>query len=133
LLALALFVGLAAPRSSFAGEGRGAAKLERVCAQITCSEAQREDLARVFEQLRRDIRGDREAIEQLRAELAERWREPEPDARALTKLSEKIAAHERNITDRRLEAMLEIHDLLTPAQRDQVADLLLASHARRRE
>jgi Spy/CpxP family protein refolding chaperone len=113
-------------------EGRGHAKLDRVCEQIACNEQQREDIARVFTQLRKDIKLDREAIRELRKQMADEWLADEPDERALARLAEKISAHERNIADRQLESMLELHAILSPEQRKQVAAQLMKGDGKRK-
>ncbi len=130
LAGLALAGLLLTPQLAVAGKGQGPggqgkAKLERMCEQIACTDDQRDDIARVFKQMRQDIKPDREAIAQLRSELASEWKRAKPDAGKLAKLGDKIAAHERNVADRRLEAMLELHAILTPSQREQIAAHLL--------
>lgn len=103
------------------GHGR---KLERVCEQLSCTEQQERDIQAVFEQLRIDSKQDREAIRTLHEQLAAEWVKDKPDEKAMAKLHDKIAAHERNLADRRHEAMMELHALLSPEQRKQAAELL---------
>jgi Spy/CpxP family protein refolding chaperone len=134
---LALVGALISPTSALAGkgkrEGKGKhSKVERLCEQIACTEAQAAGIAQIFQQLHADIKPDREAIRELRQQLASQWRSDQPDERELAKLADKIAAHQRNVADRRMEAMLELHGLLTPIQREQVAEHLLSrSHHKR--
>lgn len=128
---LALAGLLLTPAVAAAGKGRGEAKLARMCEQISCTEQQREDIARVLKQLRQDSKADRQAIRELRKRMADEWKAPEVDERELAKLGDEIAAHERNVADRRIEAMLELHAILTPEQREQVAEQLLAGRGRK--
>jgi Spy/CpxP family protein refolding chaperone len=120
-----------APAEAGKGKGRGHAKLDRLCEQITCTEAQKQDIGEVFKQLRVDVKPDREAIRDLRRQLAGEWAKDRPDEAKLAKLADKIAAHERNIADRRMEAMLELHALLSPEQREQVAEHLMKRGGKR--
>lgn len=114
------------------GKGQGHAKIDRMCEQIACTEAQAQDIEQIFKQLHVDSKSDREAIRELRKQLASEWTTERPDERKLASLAEKIAAHERNVADRRMEAMLELHGLLTPIQREQIAEHLLKAGQRKR-
>lgn len=126
---LALAGVLLTPAVATAGKG-GEAKLDRMCSQISCTEQQHDAIARVFKQMRQDIKADRTAIRELREQMADEWQKPKVDELELAKLADKVAAHERNVADRRLEAMLELHAILTPEQREQVADQLLDGRGR---
>jgi Spy/CpxP family protein refolding chaperone len=122
--ALSLAGLLVLPALAFAGKGHEHARLERMCEQLSCTEQQREELARVFKQMHQDSKLDREAIRDLRKQMADEWLADRPDEQALARLADKVAAHERNIADRRLEAMLEVHALLSPEQRKQFVEHL---------
>jgi Spy/CpxP family protein refolding chaperone len=135
LAGLALVGALLVPTSAIAGKGKakGHGKLDRLCEQIACTEAQVKDIGQIFEQLRADIKPDREAIRELRQQLSSEWQTEKPDERKLAKLADKIAAHERNVADRQMEAMLELHGLLTSEQRAEVAEKLMkAGHNHKR-
>jgi Spy/CpxP family protein refolding chaperone len=107
------------------GKGKGHAKLDRICEQIGCTETQAGDIEQIFEQLHADTKPERQAIRELRQQLASEWKTDRPDETKLAKLAEQVAAHERNVADRRMEAMLELHAVLSPTQREQVAEHLL--------
>lgn len=113
------------------GGGRGEGPLQRVCEHIECSDAQEVAIRDVFVQARIDSKDDHEAIRALRRQLADAWAKDTIDEAELDALHERIATHERNIADRRHEAMLELHDLLSAEQREQVVELL-AEHAGKR-
>jgi Spy/CpxP family protein refolding chaperone len=138
LAGVVLVGALISPISAFAGKekgkgkGKGHAMLDRMCEQLACTETQARDIEQIFEQLHVDSKPDREAIRELRQQLANEWKTDQPDEPKLAKLADKIAAHERNVADRRMEAMLELHGLLTATQREQVAEhLLRAGHGKR--
>lgn len=134
LLAPVLLVSFQAfPRLAAAegGGGRGEGPLHRVCEHIECSADQETAIRDVFVQARIDSKDDHEAIRELRRQIADEWVKDAIDEAKLDKLHERIATHERNIADRRHEAMLELHDLLSAEQREQVVELL-AEHAGKR-
>lgn len=126
---LALAASLLSPAVAEAGKdkskGKAKAKIERLCQEIGCSASQKTDIAQVFKQMHMDIKPDREAIRDLRKQLATEWKQAKPDERKLARIADKIAAHERNIADRRMEAMLELHPMLSPEQREVMADHLM--------
>lgn len=126
-VSLALAGTLLSPAPVFAGKGKGKgrAKIEKLCEQISCSEDQARQITQVFEQLHIDVKPEREAIRELREQLATQWKRDRPDEAELAKLADKIGAHERNIADRRMDAMLELHALLSAEQRAKVAERLL--------
>lgn len=129
LAGLAFVGALLVPALGFAGKGKhkGHAKLDRLCEQIACTEVQSRDIELIMKQLHADIRPDREAVRDLRRQMASEWKTDKPDEGKLAKLADKIAAHERNMADRRMEAFLELHGVLTAEQREQLADKLLAA------
>ena len=93
-------------------KAKGQHKIDKLCERIGCSEKQASEIGMVFKQLHLDIKPDREAIRELRKQLASEWKAAKPDERKLTKIADKVAAHERNIADRTMEAMLELHPIL---------------------
>ncbi|MFV8748941.1 Spy/CpxP family protein refolding chaperone [Nannocystaceae bacterium ST9] len=106
-------------------EGKGGhGRLAKVCEHIECSEQQDRDIRQVFEQMRIDVKPDRDAIRELRDQIAAEWVKDQPDEAKLAKLADKLAKHERNIADRHHEAMMELHDLLDAAQREQVVAMM---------
>lgn len=123
LTGLALAAALFVPALAHAGKGdRGPGKrAAKMCEAIDCSDQQEREIAQVFQQMRTDVQVDRKAIAELREQMASEWQKNQPSEATLEKLATKIAAHERNIADRRLEGMLELHGLLSPEQRRAVA------------
>jgi Spy/CpxP family protein refolding chaperone len=133
LLAPILLVSFQAfPRLAAAeGGGRGEGPLQRVCEHIECSEDQEVAIRDVFVQARVDSKDDHEAIRELRRQIADEWVKDTLDEAKLDKLHARVASHERNIAERRHEAMLELHDLLTAEQREQVVELLAEQAGKR--
>lgn len=124
-LTLSAAIGFA-PSIAEAKKGKAKAKIDKVCAEISCTEDQKKEVAQIFEQLHMDIKPDKQALKDLRKQLAREWAKAKPSERTLASLTNKIAAHERNIADRKLEAMLELHPVLSAEQREVIADKLLA-------
>ena len=123
---LGLALGLSfAPGLAHAKKGKGGGKLDKICAEIGCSADQKREIGEVFEQMKIDIKSDRTALKELKKQLAAEWIEDKPSERKIASLSAKMAAHERNIADRKLEAMIELHGLLDAKQRAKVAEQLM--------
>ena len=123
---LGLALGLSfAPGLAHAKKGKGGGKLDKICAEIGCSADQKREIGEVFKQMKIDIKSDRTALKELKKQLAAEWIEDKPSERKIASLSAKMAAHERNIADRRLEAMTELHGLLDAEQRAKVAERLM--------
>ena len=131
---LTLAGALISPELAHAGKGggKGEAKITKLCESIGCTQKQAETMRTVMKQMHLDIKPDREAIRDLRGQMASEWKSDKPDERKLARLADKIAAHERNIADRRLEAMLELHPILSAEQREAVAARLLKAGGKSR-
>ena len=124
VLTLALGLSLA-PGLAHAKKGKGGGKLDKICAEIGCSADQKREIGEVFKQMKIDVESDRKALKDLKKQLAAEWVKDKPSERVLASLSAKMAAHERNIADRKLEAMIELHGLLDAEQRAKVAEQLM--------
>lgn len=118
-IAGALFVPLAAQAR---GPGDDGKRVDKVCKELSCTSQQRSEIKQVFEQMRIDVKTDRQTIRTLRKQLADEWVKDRPDEAAMAKLHDQIAAHERNIADRRHDAMMELHALLSADQRVKFAE-----------
>ena len=103
-----------------AGEGRGA----RMCAKLECTDDQEEELRAIFAEMRQDAKGDREAIERLRAQMKTEFAKDKLDEAKLRQLQEQIATHHKELASRRLDAMLDVHGVLDSGQRKKLIDMM---------
>jgi Spy/CpxP family protein refolding chaperone len=115
---------LAAPAVAAAAEegiqGRGA----RMCAKLECTDDQKEELRAIFAEARQDARGDHEAIKRLAGEMKAEFATDDPDEQRLRDLQAEIATHRNELASRRLDAMLDVHELLTPEQRTTLIEMM---------
>lgn len=106
------------------GDGPGAERRRGLCAKLSCSETQREELRAVLTELRADAKGDREAIRRLRKQLAAEFALDRPDEAAMRATQQKIAVHEQEVRERIFDAMMEVHALLDADQRAQLVKVI---------
>jgi Spy/CpxP family protein refolding chaperone len=95
-----------------------------MCAKLECTDDQKEELRAIFAEMRQDAKGDREAIERLRAQMKTEFAKDKPDEAKLRKLQEQISTHHKALASRRLDAMLDVHDLLDSGQRQKLLDMM---------
>jgi Spy/CpxP family protein refolding chaperone len=103
------------------GAGRDGKLVDRMCQRLECSADQRTRIAKIQETQAPNLKAEREAMRALRQQVRAEWAKAAPDARTLDKLDDQIAAHQARIHDARRAAMLQIHAILTPAQRAKLA------------
>lgn len=125
--ALALAAALMLPGLAHAkkGEGKHQKRVAKMCEKIQCSDQQEREIGQVFQQMHIDTKADRAAIKDLRKQMADEWAKDRPSEATLESLAKKVAAHEQNIADRRMDAMMELHGVLDAEQRKQVAAQLM--------
>ncbi|MEM9454431.1 MAG: Spy/CpxP family protein refolding chaperone [Myxococcota bacterium] len=92
-----------------------------LCAKVECTDAQREDVKAVMSELRADSKGDRAAVKRLHKQLAAEFAKAQPDEGAMRSIQAQIATHQQQMSDRGMDAMLEIHALLDAEQRATLA------------
>ena len=95
-----------------------------VCAKLKCSEDQKTQLRQRYKKLREDSKADREAIKALHGEMAREWTKDAPNESALTKLQAKIHKHRVALATIVHDAMMDVHAVLSPAQRTEFAKLI---------
>jgi Spy/CpxP family protein refolding chaperone len=113
---------------AFAGppEGRGhGGKIERFCAKAECTDAQRTEIKRILGEFRTDVEDDHAKIRDLHEKLAAEFAKDKPDEKRMKQLEKQIQTVHAAIVDRRHDMAMEIHGVLTPAQRKLAGKLLL--------
>lgn len=122
LLAAGLFMapGTASAAPDDGANGRGG----RMCAKLKCSDDQKEELRAIFAEMREDAKGDHEAIERLRGQMKAEFAKDAPDEEKLRNLQAQIATHRNELASRRLDAMLDVHEVLDAEQRKSFMDMM---------
>jgi len=100
-------------------QGRG---LERMLDRLEASAEQRTQIQAIAQAVRADLEAGREAGQALRAQMADLFAQPSIDAAAVETVRQQMMARHDQASQRMTQAMLEIGQVLTPAQRSQLAE-----------
>lgn len=129
--ALVLTLGALQPAQAMPGavhDGPGAAiwggsprQLERLLDSVQATPEQRAQLQQIYGAARVDLKAQREQGRALREQARALWTQPTVDARAAETLRQQMQAQQDAASKRRLQAMLDASRVLTPAQRQQLA------------
>ena len=122
LLAATLFAGAAqaAPPEGREGPPRGGP-----CVELKCTEAQKQELKEIFKELRHDLRNEHELMKQAHQKLAAEFKKDRPNEKKMQQIYKEIDRIHGAIRDRRHDAIMEVHGVLTPAQREKAAEHLV--------
>lgn len=94
------------------------------CRRLACTDAQRDDVRAVIAQLDADTRDDVVALRETTKAWAEAYRDDGIDVARLEQLRREIEARRAVLTDRRHDALVELHPLLSVEQRGKAVRLL---------
>lgn len=100
------------------GHGRG---LERLLDQVQATPEQRTQIREITRAAHADLMGQRESARGLRAQAMQLFTQPTVDADAAETLRRQSMAQHDQASRRMLQAMLDISRVLTPEQRQQLA------------
>jgi Spy/CpxP family protein refolding chaperone len=99
--------------------GRG---LERMLDGVNATAEQRTQIEQITQAARKDMLAERDARRALREQALTLFAQPTVDAAAAEALRQQmLAQHDRN-SQRMTQAMLEVSRVLTPEQRQQIAE-----------
>ena len=106
------------------GPGKGMKRADRMCARLSCSDQQRDEIAQVLRDLQRQQRAamsrGRALAETIRAELEK----ARPDEEVILDATEKLGRQHEVLMDARHDAVLALHGLLNARQRAEAAPML---------
>lgn len=98
--------------------------ISRMLEQVEATPEQRAQIEQITAAARADRAGEREAAQALRAQSLQLLAQPTVDAAALESLRQQmLAQHDRN-SQRQMQLMLDVSQVLTPEQRQQWAEAL---------
>lgn len=106
------------------GPGMGARALDAVGA----TDEQKAQVRQIMDAARKDLQGQHEAGRALREQMRTLLAQPSVDANAVEALRQQMQAHREQASRRMTQAMVEASRVLTPEQRQA-----LAEHAKQRE
>ncbi len=106
-------------------DGKGADRRHGgMCAKLSCTDQQEQELRAIKAEVRSDSKGDREAIKRLHGQLAAEFAKDTPDEDAMRQVQQQIESHQRDLHDRGFDAMMEVHALLDSDQRAKLAKVM---------
>lgn len=133
-LCLALAIGSAASMTAFAhGHGghamAGSQKhIARMLDSVNATEAQRTQVKQIVDAATADMKATREASKGLREQQMALFTQPTVDANAVEALRKQMLAEHDLSSQRMVQAMLEVSRVLTPEQRQKLAETMKARH-----
>jgi periplasmic protein CpxP/Spy len=111
----------------------GGPMLDRMLDDVKASDSQREQLHKIAEAARADLQPTGEAARADQARLVELFAQPTVDAAAVEALRQQMLARHDQVTKRMNVAMLDAAKVLTPEQRQQLAERMKQHEMRRPE
>jgi Spy/CpxP family protein refolding chaperone len=102
--------------------GAGAFSGAGICRQIECTPAQEEQVAQIFEAHRAEVAQDRAQAQQLRREMAAELAQSQLDTEKLQRLQTQLSQVHAKMAQARLQSTIELHGMLTPSQREALAE-----------
>jgi len=122
---LGTFTALAAPVASAApGQGPRPDHVpgRGLCQMLECTDAQQTAVTKIKQEQHAEIEEAFKAIGELRTKLAAEFAKPKLDTAAIDKLQAQINALHADMANARLDAMKDLHAVLTPEQRTKMAE-----------
>jgi len=114
-------------------EGRGGMMslggMERILDGLDASADQRAQIQQIVQQARDDLRGQHESGRALQQQMMQLFTQPTVDARSAEALRQQQLQQHDRASQRMMQAMLEVSRVLTPAQRQQLADRMTKRRA----
>jgi len=101
--------------------GRG---LDRMLDSVKATDAQRAQIKQITQAAAADLKAQREAGKALHEQALTLFTQPTVDANAAESLRQKLLSQHDQASKRMLQAMLDISRVLTPEQRQQLAQRL---------
>ena len=100
----------------------GKAKRGGLCAAVQCTDEQKAELKEIREGTKADRKDDRAKVKELNAALATEFRKDKPSQATLQRVFSQMETMRAAHAKERLESLGKIHAVLTPAQREMLAD-----------
>lgn len=101
----------------FGGHGMG-----RMLDQVQATAEQRSQIEQIMKATRTDLQAQHESSRALREQAMQLFTQPTVDANAAEALRQQMLAQHDRASQRTMQAMLEVSRVLTPEQRQQLAE-----------
>jgi Spy/CpxP family protein refolding chaperone len=96
--------------------------VDRMLSSVNATEAQRTQIKQIVRAAAADLRAQHDASRQLRAQAEQLFTAPTVDANAVEALRKQMLAQHDQSSQRLSQALVEISRVLTPEQRQQLAE-----------
>lgn len=93
-----------------------------ICKKVECTSSQEQQIADIFAAHRAEVASDRAEAQRLRGEMAAELGKSKLDEAKLQRLQTQISQAHAKMAKSRLQSMIEMHGVLTPAQRKTLAE-----------
>jgi Spy/CpxP family protein refolding chaperone len=103
--------------------------LARMLDTVSASADQRAQIKQIADAARADLKAQHEATRKLREDSAALFAQPTVDARAAEALRQQMLAQHDQASKRQMQMMLDISRVLTPEQRQKLADRMAQRRA----
>jgi len=108
-------------------------RIDRLLDQINATPEQRAKINEIKDQLMQQGTALRQAHRDLKKELITQWQSPQVDAAKIHAMVDQRVEEFRARAQQAADAMVQLHDVLTPEQRAQVQQELSKHHGRHAE
>lgn len=126
--------GVRGPDGRRGGRGmRGVGISPRMAEELELTDAQNAEIQAIRDALREQTSPARETVRELRTELRELWSADEPDQKAIVSKMDQMQAEKHAMAIARVEAKLQVLDVLTPEQKDEMKAIRAERRERRTE
>jgi Spy/CpxP family protein refolding chaperone len=109
-------------RGGWSMNGPGPRHMDRMLDSVDATAEQRARIKQITEAGRADMKAQREQGQSLREQSAALFAQPNIDARAAEALRQQMLAQQDQASKRRLQTMLDVSRVLTPEQRQKLAN-----------
>jgi Spy/CpxP family protein refolding chaperone len=123
----------------FMGGGMMGHGLDRMLDSVNATDAQRAQIKQIAQTAAADLKAQRDARRALHDQAAALFTQPTVDANAAESLRQQMLAQHDQVSRRMMQAMLDISRVLTPEQRQQLAQKMqqrrqmMENHMRERQ
>lgn len=107
--------------------------MNRMLDRVDATPAQRAQIQPIVDKATKDLTALHDEGRALHEQGMKLWSQPKLDASAAEKVRKQMLRHHDKVSQRMLQAMLEVGNVLTPAQRAQLAERMQKRHERMME
>lgn len=131
-MASVLFAGEALAQGGPGGGGPRQGRLARLAQHLNLTPEQRQQIRELRQEMRQELEATHARIREVRQQIRQEWTSGQPDEATLLALHRELSTLQQVVGERRIRMRLAVHAILTPEQRQQMAELVERRRARLR-